>query len=69
MAEDQVLVSLITINYNSLDVTMEMLDSVRALSYPNLEIIVVDNASQVDPGPELTTKYPEIIYIRSELHT
>ena len=66
MAEDQPLVSLITINYNSLEVTMEMLDSVRKLSYPNLELIVVDNASKENPESILCSKYPEVIYIRSE---
>jgi len=66
MAEDRALVSLITINYNSLGVTAEMLDSVRKLQYPNLEIIVVDNASKEDPGSFLKTNYPEVKYIRSE---
>ncbi len=66
MAENQPLVSLITINYNSLGVTTEMLDSVRKLQYPNLEVIVIDNASKENPGPELLGKYPEIIFIRSE---
>lgn len=66
MTENSTLVSLITINYNSLDVTAEMLDSVRKLSYPNLEIIVVDNASKEDPEAFLRKNYPEVIYIRSE---
>lgn len=63
---DQVLVSLITINYNSLDVTVEMLDSVRKLSYSNLEVIVVDNASRENPQAFLEKNYPEVIFIRSE---
>ncbi len=66
MTETQPLVSLITINYNSLEVTMEMLDSVRKLKYSNIEVIVVDNASKEDPKSILNSQYPEIIYIRSE---
>lgn len=66
MTENLPLVSLITINYNSLEVTTEMLDSVRKLQYPNLEVIVVDNASTENPELTLKTKYPEITFIRSE---
>ena len=39
------LVSIITINYNQAEVTRQFLDSCRSLTYPNYEIIVVDNAS------------------------
>lgn len=63
---DQELVSLITINFNSLDVTVEMLESVRKLSYPNLEVIVVDNASKENPGAFLKKNFPEVKFIRSE---
>jgi GT2 family glycosyltransferase len=66
MTEKQPLVSLITINYNSLKVTTEMLDSVRKLSYPNLEVIVIDNASIESPESRLKKEYPEIIFIRSD---
>lgn len=40
------LVSIITVNYNQAQVTLEMIASLRHLSYPNVEIIVVDNASR-----------------------
>lgn len=66
MAEHQVLVSIITINYNTLSVTTEMLDSVRKLKYPNLEIIVVDNASFTNPKKVINEKYPEVVFIRSD---
>lgn len=39
------LVSIITINYNQAETTRQFLDSCRGLTYPNYEIIVVDNAS------------------------
>jgi hypothetical protein len=37
------LVSVITVNYRQAEVTCDLLRSLRALSYPNLEVIVVDN--------------------------
>ncbi|MBC8152944.1 MAG: glycosyltransferase family 2 protein [Bacteroidetes bacterium] len=40
------LVSIITINYNQAATTRQFLDSCAELTYPNYEIIVVDNASE-----------------------
>lgn len=66
MSREFPLVSIITVNYNAPEDTLEFLKSVKALTYPNLEIIVVDNASKVDPRESITKAYPEVIYIRSE---
>ena len=44
-ADELPLVSIITINYNQAEMTRQFLDSCRGLTYPNYEIIVVDNAS------------------------
>jgi hypothetical protein len=60
------LVSIITVNFNQLDITCALLDSIRRQEYKNLEIFVVDNASKDDPAVELKTRYPEVRYIRSE---
>ena len=49
----QPLVSIVTVNYNSLEETIELLESVFDNSYQNTEVIVVDNASEVDPGEQL----------------
>ena len=62
----QPLISFITINYNQLDVSCEMLDSVRKLSYPNFEVIFIDNASKESPQQYIETHYPEVHFIRSE---
>ena len=59
------LVSIVSINYNSADVTCEMLDSIKKISYPNVEVIIVDNASKEDPSI-MTQKHPWIKYFRSE---
>jgi hypothetical protein len=62
----QPLVSIITVNYNALDVTCEMLNSVRRNTYKNVEVIVVDNASSENPEGYLRKHYPEVKFIRSE---
>ena len=59
------LVSIITVNYNESLVTMEILESVRKLSYSNVEVIVVDNASPNDDPDAIKTAFPEIQLIKS----
>lgn len=46
--------------------TVAMLDSIRNLAYPNLEVFVVDNGSKQNPIPALEVQFPEIIGIRSD---
>lgn len=58
-------VSIITINYNQTEVTSELLASLRGVTYPDIEIIVVDNNSDENPNPILTSRFPEIKFIRS----
>jgi GT2 family glycosyltransferase len=61
------LVSIITVNYNYSHVTDEFLDAFyKTNDYPNFEIIVVDNASSIDPVPAWKIKYPEVHFYRSE---
>ncbi len=43
------LVSIITLNYNQAEVTCALLDSIQQLSYPHIEVIVVDNNSAENP--------------------
>ncbi len=62
-------VSIITVNFNHSYVTDELLNSIRDKNnYANIEIIVVDNGSTVNPVPEWQIKYPEAIFIRSEIN-
>lgn len=60
------LVSFITVNYNSLHDTLEFLVSCEKLTYKNIEVFVVDNASREDPRKEVMTAFPWVKYIRSE---
>src|SRR3712207_56119 len=59
------LVSIVTINYNGAKVTCELLESLKKVTYPNFEVIVVDNASKEDPGM-IKEKYPNTVLIRSK---
>lgn len=43
------LVSIITVNYNGAQLTIETIDSLMKSNYPNIEIIVVDNGSLESP--------------------
>ena len=59
-------VAIIILNWNGLKDTIECLESVKKIDYPNYEIIVVDNAS-VDGSPEkLKELFPDITLIRNK---
>jgi len=62
---NQPLVSIITVNFNHPEVTLDLLASLRLVTYPNIEVIVVDNASPKDDPSILKQSYPEIIFIQS----
>jgi GT2 family glycosyltransferase len=63
-------VSIITVNFNHSHVTDELLDSIAAKNtYSNIEVIVVDNGSTINPVPAWQIKYPNVTFIRSEINT
>jgi GT2 family glycosyltransferase len=68
MESSSPLVSLITVNYNSTEVTVELLRSIQRLGYPSLEVIVVDNASGEDPGNRLREVDPGVKVIVSPVN-
>lgn len=59
-------ISIITVNYNGLKDTSELIESLQKHVSLSYEIIVVDNASKVNEAALLQEKYPHIISIRSE---
>lgn len=63
--EVEKLLSIITINYNGLKDTCELIDTLP-LNDETIEVIVVDNASTQDEATELEKRYPLIIVIRSD---
>ena len=60
-------VSIITVNYNQHQVTEALLQSVFGTNtYPDIELIVVDNGSKTDPVPRWRELFPDVHFIRSE---
>ncbi len=63
--KEQPLISIVSVQYGHSDITLEMIKSLKQISYPSIEIIIVDNASP-DGNPDIVKeKYPDIIYIKS----
>lgn len=60
------LVSIVTVSYNSHQVTLELLESLKHISYANIEVIVVDNGSKYNPKTEVLKLYPDAVFLRSE---
>ena len=60
------LVSIVSINYDQPEVTCEMLASLRKVTYPNFETIVVDNGSPTTIPYSIKENYPEVHLIISE---
>lgn len=59
------LVSVITVNYNQANVTCDLLESLRKISYSNVEVIVVDNGSPTENADIIKERYPEIKLLKS----
>lgn len=56
--------SIITVNYNGLKDTCELIDSIPFND--DMEVIVIDNASQEDEATAIQQKYPQIKVIKSK---
>lgn len=59
------MVSIITVNYNGLADTCEMIDSFRRHETYPYEIIVVDNGSRMPEGEEIKKRYPDIKLVKN----
>jgi GT2 family glycosyltransferase len=60
------LVSIVTLNYDHPEVTCQLLHSLYGITYPSVEIIVVDNASPNDDPSIIPNSFPEIKFIQSD---
>lgn len=60
------LVSIITINYNQSAVTKDFLASIKNITYPEIEVIVIDNGSPNDTPEKLLEEFPDIHLILSK---
>lgn len=62
-------VAVVLVNYNSASDTRACIESLCAMQWPSLQIIVVDNASQDDSVTQLKTLEPTITLITSPQNT
>lgn len=58
-------VTVIILNWNGKEDTIECIESVRNMIYPNYEILIVDNGSTDGSQEAFRQKYPDIILIES----
>lgn len=61
------MITIITVNYNGLEVTCQLLDSLKEVGFCD-EIIVIDNGSSEDQTLPINRLYPKVITIRSEVN-
>lgn len=61
------LVSVIALNWNTTAITCDFLQSIKQNNtYPNIEVIVVDNASREDPSAAFIAVMPSVRVIRNQ---
>lgn len=61
-------VSIITVNYNQSEVTCELIASLHQITYPNFEIIVIDNASPTDSPKIIKERFPNVILVENPIN-
>ena len=59
-------VSVITVNYNQPNFTLELLHSLQNISFQSIEIIVIDNGSSFNPEQLFKNAFPNITFLRSK---
>jgi len=59
------LISIITINYNQAEVTNLLLESLQSVTWPNFEVIIVDNSSSNSNADKINTGFSNVTLIRS----
>ena len=53
----------ITLNWNGLEDTIECLESLKKITYPNYEVIVVDNGSEANDAQVLEERFGDYIHL------
>ncbi len=62
--DNRIEISVITVNYNGLNDTCELIDTIP--SDPRVEVVVVDNGSKTDEAAEIKRRYPHVKVVRSD---
>lgn len=61
-------VAVVIVHLSGYNITSGCLQSLRAVSYPALDIILVDNGSVDGSGTQLAAAFPEVTLLRSEVN-
>ena len=56
-------VSIVVLNWNNYKDTRECVESLEMITYPNNEIIIVDNGSKDGSTQKIQTEFPKYKYI------
>jgi GT2 family glycosyltransferase len=59
-------VAVIVLNWNGTDDTIECLESLKRVTYPRAEIVVVDNGSHPSPRTAIRAAYPTATYLEND---
>ena len=59
-------VAIILLNYNGLNDTLECLDSVYKIDYPDFKVVVIDNGSKIKPKAQILKKFPQTTVIEND---
>ena len=62
------LVSIVTVNFNGSEDTVELIESLTRITYPNIEVIVVDNHSENDNPHIIKERFPAVVLYESNVN-
>jgi hypothetical protein len=63
------LVYIIIANWNGLDDTVECLESLKKITYPNYKVVVIDNGSKDKQAESIKRKFPYVHLIKNSKNT
>jgi len=61
-------VSIVTVNYDQPEVTCDLIESLTKITYPNIEVIVIDNCSPNDKPQIIRERFPNVILYESQVN-
>jgi len=62
------LVSIVAVNFDHPEVTCDFIESLHKITYPNIEVIIVDNKSPNDNPDIIKERYPNVILYKSHIN-
>lgn len=61
-------IAAVVVNYNGKEVTLQAVASLRRMTYPNFDLVVLDNASTDGSMEALNHAYPDLLQVRVEVN-